>query len=190
MVSVILPSKNIGNTTSSGRLQRPISHSYTTSESVAKIAVDTTGTAAPTTQTGHALSPDASHAQDMAQRRELLGPGVSEKSPKATLTKALQHYEKTQNTTPIPTPKSLLEKIASRLIPQPDPNIQKFNDLHTLYATALPVCGESLRQVISEEDMQHTLETVWKTGKVDTSTFELFETATLSIVNNTLMQGA
>ena len=115
---------------------------------------------------------------------------MSEKTPKATLTKALQHYEKTQNTTPIPTPKSLLEKIASRLIPQPDPNIQKFNDLHTLYATALPVCGESLRQVISEEDMQHTLETVWKTGKVDTSTFELFETATLSIVNNTLMQGA
>jgi len=122
------------------------------------------------------------------QRAALLGTQLRETSPKQRLQNAMTHYEKNKNETPkkAQPSQSLLEKIASRLTPKLDPNVQKFNDLHTLYATALPVCGEPLRQLISEDDMQLTVETVWKTGKVDVSTLELFETAVLSVVHNTL----
>jgi len=124
------------------------------------------------------------------QRAAVLGISRNTSSPKDRLQKALTHYEKNKNEAPLQehVSQNLLEKITSRLRPKPDPNVQKFNELHTLYATAVQVCGEPLRQLISEDDMQHTVETVWKTGKVDVSTLELFETAILTVVDNTLTQ--
>lgn len=129
----------------------------------------------------------ADTAQDRVQRQAAFQSGF-EKPSKASLQKAVQAYENTQITTAAPAPQKTLERLAAFFIPTPDPNVQKFNELHTLYATAIhvDVCRKLLHQLISEEDMQQTLETVWKTGKVDTGTLALYEATILGTVQQTL----
>ncbi len=173
---------------SSSNLPRPISRTYVDFSAVAtKTQVDIPASKPPT----HGESPLTTPAQkqlETTQRNALLSITHRESSPKTRLQNALTHYDNHKDSVPAPTSQSWLEKIAAQLGPQPDPNVHKFNELHTLYATAIQVCGGAMRQLISEDDMQHTVETVWKTGKVDVSTLELFETAVLSVVHNTLTQ--
>jgi hypothetical protein len=139
--------------------------------------------------TDHAPTPTniiANQKQDDANRLALLGTQIKP-TPKERLANALVHYEKAIAAEPSPpTEQSLFEKIAARLRPPQDPNIQKFNDLQLLYATAMHICPTPLNQVISANDMQKTTEDVWRTGKIDVGTLELFETAILSVVKNKL----
>ncbi len=142
----------------------------------------------PGKSAGAAVSQNTSGmAQDMVQRQAAFQPlGFTEKPSIASLKEALQHYEHNKEQAAIPVPKKPLERLAHFFIPTPDPNTQKFNDLHTLYSKAIHVCGDSLRPLISEDDMQQTLETVWKTGKVNMGTLELYETTILGTVQKFL----
>jgi hypothetical protein len=180
---------SLKKTPSSSVLPQHISRTHVANadfaDSLSKAPTTTPLTDTPGTAERRETSPEQKQLEN-TQRAAILGITPNTSSPKERLQHAMTHYEKNKTTAPSPQSQSLLEKIASRLLPQPDPNIQKFNELHTLYATALPICGESLRQLISEDDMQHTVETVWKTGKVDINTLELFETAIVSIVNEIL----
>ena len=171
----------------SSKLPRPISRTHAP---FSKIETAARETVVKMSERSGAVPPDiakslADTAQDRVQRQAAFQSGF-EKPSKASLQKAVHAYENTHITTAAPAPQKTLERLAAFFIPTPDPNVQKFNELHTLYATAIHVCGEPLRQLISEEDMQQTLETVWKTGKVDTGTLALYEATILGTVQQTL----
>ena len=127
-------------------------------------------------------------AKDNAQRNAIFHSlDLIERPSTSSLQKALNHYESTQAQAATPDLKKPLERIVGYFISTPDPKVQKFYELQTLYSKAMPVCGKELRQLIPEDDMQHTLETVWKTGKVpEHTTLELYETAILETVNKFL----
>jgi len=135
-------------------------------------------------------SPSSGRLQDGVDRSRVFQP--YEPPSRDSLKKALQHYENTQNTqnTVTPGPETVWERFKARVVPQQGSDVQKFNELHTLYAKAMPVCGEALRQLIPEDDMQHTLETVWKTGKVPEHTLELYEAAIFETVRGALAEDA
>ena len=101
---------------------------------------------------------------------------------KESLQKAVQQYEINPDPGYTSATKTGWAKLADSLRPKPDPNMQKFHRLYNLYAHAIHVCGDSLRPLISEEDMQQKLEA--KT--VDTKTLESYENTILKTVNNFL----
>lgn len=123
--------------------------------------------------------------QETLQRQRVL-PAKLEKPTKDTLARAFSHYARHQSQPPEMVAKTPFEKLASWFVSKPDPNVYKLNELHTLYATAVHVCGQSLRQIVSEEDMQAILEQSWKTGKVNAQTLALYETSIVSVVKDTL----
>lgn len=125
--------------------------------------------------------------EDNARRYAILDPlDLIEKPSPSSLQKALKHYESTQDQAATPDLKKPLERIVGFFISTPDPKVQKFNELQTLYSKAIHVCGDTLRLLIHEDEMQQSLETVWNTGKVDTHKLELYEKTILETVNNFL----
>lgn len=155
------------------------------------VAANTLNAATPLDQeTNDARTPAPAflgRVQDNAQRDAIFHSlDLIEKPSPSSLQKALKHYERTQDQAATPDLKKPLERIVGFFISTPDPKVQKFNELQTLYSKAIHVCGDTLRLLIHEDEMQQSLETVWNTGKVDTHKLELYEKTILETVNNFL----
>jgi len=112
--------------------------------------------------------------------KEILSPLIFNKE---SLKRELQKYETKPDPGYPSAPKGAWDRFADSWIQKPDPNMQKFHRLYDLYAHAIHVCGEDLRTVISEDDMQKTLEA----KKVATPTLASYETTILETVNKFLL---
>lgn len=104
-------------------------------------------------------------------------------TPREDLKKAFETYTKHAAT---PTEKKTWSAFTRFIAPQPDPLMDQLNHLHTLFSKTLHVCGDTLRQLVSEEDMQRLLESAWQTKKVDPPTLKFYEEIILNIAKHHL----
>jgi hypothetical protein len=143
---------------------------------------------------GTSASTSSGVEQDRAQRDAIFHLDLIEKPSPSSLQKALKYYKSTQDQAATPDLKKPLkerfvdfkELFVDFFISTPDPKVQQFYELQTLYSKAIHVCGDTLRLLIHEDEMQQSLETVWNTGKVDTHILAFYEKTILETVNKFL----
>jgi hypothetical protein len=172
----------------------PPSNGYPQAAPFSAVAANTLETIPGTTplqdqeknKVGTSASTSSGVEQDRAQRDAIFHLDLIEKPSPSSLQKALKHYESTQDQAATPDLKKPLERIVGFFISTPDPKVQQFYELQTLYSKAIHVCGKKLRLLIHEDEMQQSLETVWNTGKVDTHILAFYEKTILETVNKFL----